>query len=377
MPDSEAVPDLHAEAHAVEATTAAHGATAAHDAHAEVPGKAQYVFMDVLMHHIRPSHALEYVHGHPILIFNLERYSANNFAHLSHDPAFVQADPAANLAWATASAAKPGYQGVPAEQLAKAMTVASEMPVLGTFPQSLSWLNQQTFFGTFALLLMASVLLIFARRKPEQLKPANRVQHVIEATTLFIRDDIVRPNMGDHADGWVPHFTALFLAILAFNLIGLAPVFSAASGNPGVTTAFALTTFVTMLLFGFKEQGFVHFWINLVPVKWSWKPMDMVIWLMLAPIELIGLFIKPAALAIRLFANMFAGHAVLISFSSLGFVLLASNPENPAMALGMGGFGWLLTIALYFLELLVALLQAYVFTILSAVFIGQSMHPEH
>ncbi len=345
--------------------------------HTFVSDKEPYVFMNVLMHHIRPSHEVEYVHGHPFVIFNLQAYAEHNYTHLSHDPAFAQANPAANLAWATDVTREPGYQGLPAESLAKAMTVASEMPLIGTFPRSLSWINQQTFFGTFALLLMASVLLIFARRKPEQLKPANRVQHVIEATTLFIRDDIVRPNMGDHADGWVPHFTALFLAILAFNLVGLAPVFSAASGNPGVTTAFALTTFITMLAFGFKEQGFVNFWINLVPVKWSWKPMDMGIWLMLAPIELIGLFIKPAALAIRLFANMFAGHAVLISFSSLGFVLLASNPESPAMALGMGGFGWLLTIALYFLELLVALLQAYVFTILSAVFIGQSMHPEH
>lgn len=359
------------------AVVVAHAEAAGAVAHAEAAPTEPYVFMNVLMHHIRPSHEVEYIHGHPFLIFNLAGYAEHNFPHLSHDAAFAQANPTANLAWATELATEPGYHGAPAEQLAKAMTVASEMPYIGTFPKSLSWLNQQTFFGTFALLLMASVLLIFARRKPEQLKPVNRVQHVIEATTLFIRDDIVRPNMGDHADGWVPHFTALFLAILAFNLIGLAPIFSAASGNPGVTTAFALTTFLTMLAFGFKEQGFVNFWINLVPVKWSWKPMDMGIWLMLAPIELIGLFIKPAALAIRLFANMFAGHAVLISFSSLGFVLLASNPENPAMALGMGGFGWLLTIALYFLELLVALLQAYVFTILSAVFIGQSMHPEH
>lgn len=344
---------------------------------APVVHEAKYDFMGTLMHHIRPYPAVEYVHGHPVVIFDLGTYAARNLEHLSQNHEFASADGSSNLAWAKQVTQKGEYQGLDATAVSKAMTVARDEAYIGTFPQSLSWLNQQTFFGSFALIAMALVLLVFARRKPEQLKPANRVQHLIEATTLFIRDDIVRPNIAHHADAWVPHFTALFLAILAFNLVGLAPVFSAASGNPGVTAAFAVTTFIAMLVYGFKEQGFVSFWINLVPVHWSWKPMDMGIWLMLAPIELVGLFIKPAALAIRLFANMFAGHAVLISFSSLGFVLLASNPDNGALALGMGGFGWLLAVALYFLELLVALLQAYVFTILSAVFIGQAMHPEH
>jgi F-type H+-transporting ATPase subunit a len=336
-----------------------------------------YDFMATLMHHIRPYPAVEYIHGHPVLILDLGRYAARNLEHLSHNESFAKADGSAYSAWAAEVTASGDYKGLDSASVAKAMTVAHDEAYLGTLPKSLSWLNQQTFFGSFALIAMAFILLVFARRKPDQLKPANRVQHLIEATVLFIRDDIVRPNIQHHADAWVPHFTAIFLAILAFNLVGLAPIFSAASGNPGVTAAFALTTFIAMLVYGIKEQGFAHFWINLVPVQWSSKPMDMVIWLMLAPIELIGLFIKPAALAIRLFANMFAGHAVLISFSSLGFVLLASNPDNGMLALGMGGFGWVLTIALYFLELLVALLQAYVFTILSAVFIGQSMHPEH
>lgn len=354
-------------------TAVEHAPHAAEDAAHAAP----YDFMGTLMHHIRPYPAIQYGHGDAVLILNVGEFAQRNYAHLAHDADFATADGSAFAGWAGEIAAKPGYAGPAAPELAKAMTVASNDSLLGSLPKPLSWLNQQTFFGTFALLLLAATLLIFARRKPEQLKPANRVQHLIEAAVLFVRDDIVRPNISHHADVWVPHFSAMFLAILAFNLIGLAPVFSAASGNPGVTAAFASMTLLAMLFYGIKEQGPVSFWINLVPVHWSWKPMDMVIWLMLAPIELLGLFIKPAALAIRLFANMFAGHAVLISFSSLGFILLAANPDDGALALGMGGFGFLMTVALYFLELLIAFLQAFVFTVLSAVFIGQAMHPEH
>ncbi len=353
----------------VENTTAA-----AHETHEATPS---YDFMSTLMHHIRPYPAVEYMHGNPVLIFDLGRYAARNYTHLAHAPGFATADGSAYAAWAAETAATADGQGIAAGDLAKAMTVARGEAFIGTFPKALSWMNQQTFFGTFALLLLAATLLLFARRTPGQLKPANRVQHLIEAGILFVRDDIVRPNISHHADAWVPHFAALFLAIFAINLVGLAPVFSAASGNPGVTAAFAVMTLVAMLFYGIKEQGPVSFWIKLVPVHWSWKPMDMIIWLMLAPIELLGLFIKPAALAIRLFANMFAGHAVLISFSSLGFILLAANPDNGPLALGMGGFGFLMTVALYFLELLIAFLQAFVFTVLSAVFIGQAMHPEH
>jgi len=187
----------------------------------------------------------------------------------------------------------------------------------------------------------------------------------------------VRPNIQHHADAWVPHFTALFIAILAINLVGLSPVFSAASGNPGVTTAFALMTLLGMLFYGIKEQGPVSFWINLVPVHWSWKPFDMFMWFLLLPIELLGLFVRPVALSIRLFANMFAGHAMLLAFSSLGFIILNANPDSHGLSLGMGAFGMTLAVSLYFLELLVCFLQAYVFTVLSAVFIGAAMHPEH
>jgi F-type H+-transporting ATPase subunit a len=352
-----------------------HLAPAAADARtAPVEAHHGYDFMAVLMHHLRPSPAIEYVHHNPVLILDLAGYAGKNLAHLKSTPAFDAADGAAYAAWAESAATT---YGTDSATLAKAMTVASQDSLLGTLPKPLSFLNQQTFFGTFALIGAALLMLVFGRRRPDQLKPANRLQHTIEAMVLFIRDDVVRPNIQHHADAWVPHFTALFIAILAINLVGLSPVFSAASGNPGVTTAFALMTLLGMLFYGIKEQGPVAFWINLVPIRWSWKPFDMFMWFLLLPIELLGLFVRPVALSIRLFANMFAGHAMLLAFSCLGYIILNANPDSHGLSLGMGAFGMTLAISLYFLELLVCFLQAYVFTVLSAVFIGAAMHPEH
>jgi len=101
------------------------------------------------------------------------------------------------------------------------------------------------------------------------------------------------------------------------------------------------------------------------------------VWLLLLVIELMGLVIKPAALAIRLFANMFAGHTVLLVFLSLGYIIIAANPESPGLAVGLKGFGWFLALLFHAMEVLVAFVQAYVFTLLAALFIGMSIHPEH
>jgi F-type H+-transporting ATPase subunit a len=339
-------------------------------------GHGGYDFGQVLASHNLPYPAWEPVHGNPILIFDLGSYAAHNFAVLSEDKDFATANGTAYQTWAQQVAGTSLAHGIPADRLAQAMTVANQKSWLGSCPPVLSWLNQQTFFGTIVLLLLASILLIFARRKPEQVKPANRVQHMIEAVVLFIRDDIVRPNL-HHNDAWVPHFAAIFFAILICNLTEVIPGIGTATGNIAVTSAWALTTLLSMLFFGMREQGLVHFWINLVPVKWSNKPGDMAVWFMLAGIELMGLIIKPSALAIRLFANMFAGHAVLLAFAGLGLIVWSAKPEMNLLSGAMGAFGLVMTIVVLFLELLVAFIQAYVFTLLSAIFIGSCMHPEH
>lgn len=358
----------------VAATAASPPGPASGEAHSE-----KFDISAAMSHHVMAYPAVEYLHAKPVLILDLGTYAAKNLAPggwLAHHPGLATADGSPYRAWAAEVAAKKGGD---AGQLAQAMAVAADRSALGALPQPLAWMNQQIFFGTIGLCLLALVLLVVARRRVDQVRPAGRIQHAVEAGVVFVRDQIVRPNFHgrpDHGDGWVPYFAGVFLMILAVNMFGLAPVAAAASGNPGVTVAWALTTLVCMLVFGIAANG-PAFFVRIVPVHWSWKPMDMGIWLLLFLIEVMGLLIKPGALAIRLFGNMFAGHTALLAFSTLGLIVYAANPEGAGMSLGLGAFGWVLTIALYFLELLIAFLQAYVFTILSATFIGACINPEH
>lgn len=376
MPEPSAAADEHLE------TSVADG----HDGHAEDGYHAEWTFTGVLEHHNHAFPAIEWLHHKPILIFNLPKYSAKNFAYLSHKDAYTAADPSPDqIAWAgdflefqaEIDGKVPAAllaQEAPPVALAKAMMVADAKAP--SFPRPLSFFNQQTFWGSIALVLMAVLLLVLAKRKATDLAPKGRLQNMIEMIVIFIRDDIVRPNI-HHGDKWTAHIVCLFLAILSFNYMGLIPLTGTASGNPGVTAAFATTTLITMLFFGMKEQGVGAFWKNLIPVPFTLAPIGLFVWTLLAIIELMGLLIKPTALAIRLFANMFAGHTVLLAFTTLGFILHAADPTNHLMTISLGAGGFVLAVAILFLELLVATIQAYVFTLLSAVFIGASIHPEH
>jgi F-type H+-transporting ATPase subunit a len=360
------------EAHAA-AATATPGP--AHASHGAAHG---FNFDELNASHNMPYPAIEWVHGHPALILDAAGYAQVNWARLSSSEQFAKAQPDAGYqTWANEIANRATYKGAPAPELAKAMTVARDEAWLGALPKALAFFNHQTFWSTIALVLTALVLLVFARRKADQYKPANRLQHMIEAVVLFVRDDIVRPNIKHHPDVWVPYFGAMFIALLACNLFGLVPLFATATGNIAVTAGLALTTAVLMLFMGIKENGPVMFWIKLVPVHWSWHPGNMLLWFFLAFSEILQLVIRPVVLAIRLFANMLAGHSVLLVFATLGFIIYSSDHSAVGMASTMGVFGWILTIPFYALELLVALLQAYIFTLLSAVFIGLCAHPEH
>ena len=183
----------------------------------------------------------------------------------------------------------------------------------------------------------------------------------LEALVLYLRNEIVLPNVGAHGNGYVPFLLTLFFFILFANLLGLVPYGSTATGNISVTATLAIITFIVVEVAGMKAQGKAY--INTI-IFW---PHDMSLGMklfispILTPIELIGKFTKPFALAIRLFANMTAGHVVLLALISLIFTfgswLLVPVPI--LMALGIS-----------VLELFVAFLQAFIFTLLSSVFIG-------
>jgi F-type H+-transporting ATPase subunit a len=196
--------------------------------------------------------------------------------------------------------------------------------------------------------------------------------NMFEAMLLFIRDDVARPAIGGHgADRFLPYLWTAFFFVLFNNLLGMIPGGASATGNVNVTGALALMTLGVVISAGVREMGFTGYWLGIVPhldVPWWLKPP---LWLLMFVIEIAGLLIRHIVLAVRLFANMFAGHVVLAVI--LGFILMTKAWSGyfflvtPASLIGVA--------LLSLLELFVAFLQAYIFTFLSALFIGSAVHP--
>ena len=213
-----------------------------------------------------------------------------------------------------------------------------------------------------AILLVVFPLII--RSRSARLAP---YRGMIEAAVLFLRDEVVVPNMGHKGAAYTGYFATLFFFILLMNLIGLVPYGATATGNLAVTGGLALTTFALINFSGIKEQGLIGYFAHLVP-----KGVPLWLYPLMFPIELMGLFIKTFALCIRLFANMIAGHIVILAF--IGFIFIFGS-INAALGLGVAPVSVLLVLFILLLELFVAFLQAYVFTFLTAIFTGAAMHP--
>lgn len=214
-----------------------------------------------------------------------------------------------------------------------------------------------------ALLCVALPRIVRARRGLGLL-----ARHAVESVVLFIRDDILRPNLGAEGLSYLPYFCTLFFFILACNLLGLIPFGATATGNIAVTAALALSTFCLIHFAGIREHGLAHYAQSLVP-------HGVPFWLypLILPIELLGFVTKAFALCIRLFANMIAGHIVILALLGLIFIFGA---VSPAVGLGVTApFAIVLVLFVSLLELFVAFLQAYVFVFLTAIFVGGAVHP--
>lgn len=188
------------------------------------------------------------------------------------------------------------------------------------------------------------------------------ITNLLEALVLFVRDEICISCMGEK-DGkrLAPFFLNFFFMVLLLNLMGLIPLFSTATANISVTLGLALITLTMMIIGGIVKNGLVGFIKIFLP-----PGVPKLVYIVLFPIELMGLLIKPFALTMRLFANMLGGHIVI--FSLLGLIISFGWFGVPSLALA---------IFVFFLELLVAFIQAFIFTMLSAMFVGDMMHPSH
>ena len=249
-----------------------------------------------------------------------------------------------------------------------------------------------------AILFFGITLLVRRYLKQERLIP-GRTASLLEIALEFVRDSIAAPNLGQKwVLAWTPMLLTLFLFIFTANLMGVIPLFDVlellnstvihagpdswftrilhggvtATGNYNVTAALATIAFFAIIVAGTQAHGFVKHWKNLVPGGLPWP-----IYIMLIPIEILGMFVRPFALTMRLAANMAGGHIAILALLSLIFVF-TSLFERSIAGIGIGMVLSLpIGVGLTALELIVILVQAYVFTLLTAVFIGMAIHAHH
>ena len=224
---------------------------------------------------------------------------------------------------------------------------------------------------------------------------------IIEAVVQFIRDSIVLPNVGrKYLYTWTPLVLTIFFFIFSANAIGMFPIFdvigainrfifdgsahdhnlvnnmlhggATATGNYNVTAGLATITFFAIIIAGTKAHGFLNHWKNLAPSGFPWP-----IYIILIPIEIISMFVRPFALTMRLAANMTGGHIAILAIIS--FVFIFTGLFHSALAgIGIGAFVSVpLAVAISGLEIIVIIVQAYVFTMLTAVFIGMAINVHH
>jgi F-type H+-transporting ATPase subunit a len=266
--------------------------------------------------------------------------------------------PTASAGSHEAAAAEGGHED-PATVI---MHHAEDQPFLGFRSKHLAFF----FLAAFLVILGAQL----AVRSYREGGVPHGVGAAVEVVVLFVRDQIAEPSIG-HGDGrkFTPLLCSFFSFILVAALLGLMPFAATSTGNIAVTMALALVSFVAQQYGGISRYGLVGHFRNLVPPG---IPM----WLVpvMVPVEIISMFTKPFALMIRLFANMLAGHMVITTLLLL-IALMAQIHWLGGVA--MAPVSILLTLFIMFLEILVAFIQAYIFTLLSAIFIGIYAHPAH
>jgi F-type H+-transporting ATPase subunit a len=256
----------------------------------------------------------------------------------------------------------------------------------------------------FMLWVVAVVLFALVtwtvRRFVRQPRPLpTGFMNLLEVVVEFVRDSMVEPSVGRKwVRTWTPFVLTLFLFILTANFIGLIPIFeviglldrfvlhtgpdsfiarllhggATATGNYNVTAGLATVTFVAIIVAGTLAHGFIRHWLNLAPKGLAWP-----LYILLIPIEIVGMLVRPFALTMRLAANMTGGHIAILSMLSFVF-LIAELARNAIAGIGVGLlFAVPLAVAISGLEIIVVLVQAYVFALLTSVFIGMAIHAHH
>ncbi len=348
--DNQHAVDSSSAAHA--AVSAEHGAADAHGAsHAEGHGEEKFNAGKMIMDHIKDAHDWHImdVGGHavsiplPVIIYNstsgkLDMFMSSRFEH-GH---------------ASYNGYKLDGQTIVAENGDKLIDFSITKNVAGML---------------VAVLLICIIFFSVAKaaRKNEGKAPSG-LQNLVEPMILFVRDDIAKPAIGAAKyEKFMPFLLTLFAFIFFNNLLGLIPIFP---GGANVTGNIAITMVLAVLVFLITS-----FSANAAYWKHIFLPdVPKALYILMIPIEIMGVFIKPVVLMLRLFANITAGHIIMLGFFSLIFIF---GEMNKGLGYGVSAFSVAFTVFMSFLELLVAFLQAYVFTLLASLYFGQATEDHH
>ena len=195
--------------------------------------------------------------------------------------------------------------------------------------------------------------------------------NAMEAMVLYFRDEVVRRNIGHGADAYAPYILTLFFFILTMNLLGLVPWGGSATGNLSVTAGLALLSFIVVEVSGMKALGAKGYMGTIFYAPKGLHPVGQALMLVvMTPVEFLGKLTKPFALAVRLFANMTAGHTLILSFGGLIFLFM----DAALIMSGVAVASTAMATAVMMLEVFVAFLQAYIFAMLTAAFVGLIRH---
>jgi F-type H+-transporting ATPase subunit a len=244
------------------------------------------------------------------------------------------------------------------------------LPAAGSFmvgPVDMTPTRHVVFMALAGLLMLAFFIPagMAAKRRQSGVSPGTRRHNVVETFALYIREEVVMPNIGHGGEKYAGYLITLFFFILFCNLLGLLPWGASATGNIAVTAALALITFLVVEVSGMIALGPLGYIKTIVYIPPGLGPvMSIIMAIVMTPVELLGKLAKPFALAVRLMANIMAGHIVLLSLFAVGVAFGRYFIWGPFLMAG----------ALTFLEIFVAFLQAYVFCVLTSVFIGMIRH---
>lgn len=322
----------------------------AQETHTEEAKSDKFDVGGMIMHHIKDDHGWEFAHGVtlplPVILYTPEKgltvFSSSAFEHDGRHDGFINEHGKIHLI---------GADGKVDEE-AKVYDFSITKNV--------------------ASLLLSAVILVTLFLAVSKGYAKNRgrapkgIQSLMEPLIIFVRDEIARPSIGPHYEKYLPYLLTLFFFILVNNLLGLLPGSANLTGNIAVTGVLAIITFFIVNLSGNKA-----YWKHL------FMPTGVPVLLLpiMIPVEIVGVFMKPISLMIRLFANITAGHIVALSL--LALIFLAKHMAGPTMGWSVSPIVALFALFLNVIELLVAFLQAFIFALLTAMYIGSAVEDHH